>query len=196
VSTKRHRERVQEVRGLETARRCWDLYAKHEWTHDQIARELGISQSSVTRAIVRAEKLGLEAMRASIEQEKTRQLLRLERIYQEAMLGYERSCSTRIRKGRRSSTVNRGRGVVKGKTSVLRSETRDGDPKFLNAARGALSDIRVLLGLDAPAKVQVTEPGRPYAGWTDAEIHQELAKLFEMAGVDPTRLTPGPKSVQ
>jgi predicted transcriptional regulator len=195
-TTKRHAVRLQEVRGLETARRCWDLYAKHGWTHAQIAEELHLTQSAVTKALQRAEQLGLKAMLDTVQHQKVVQFTRLERIYREAMLGYARSCEARIRKGKRSSTVNRGsRGVVKGKTSVHRSETRDGDPKFLNAARAALADIRALLGLDSPSTVKIVEPDRPYAGLTDDEVHQELAEMLEQAGVDPATLTRGPKSV-
>jgi hypothetical protein len=184
------------VRGVETARRCWDLYTQHGWTHAQIATELGITQPAVTKALQRAEQLGLQALRASVEQQRLVHFTRLERIYREAMIGYARSCEARVRKGKRSSTVTRGRGgVVTGKASVHRSETRDGDPKFLNAARAALSDLRELLALNPPTTVKVVEADRPYAGLTPDELHQELAEMLAVAGVDPATLTRGPKAV-
>jgi hypothetical protein len=65
VTTKKvgHTARLQELRGLSTARRCWDLYTTHRWTHQEIAAELKISQGAVSKALARAEKAGLEALR-------------------------------------------------------------------------------------------------------------------------------------
>jgi DNA-binding transcriptional LysR family regulator len=160
---------VQRARGLETARQCWEAFVTHGWTHDRIAKELGLTQSAVTKALARAEQLGLEVMHKSIQRHKGVQFSRLERLYVEAMDGW-----TRSRRGRAK-----------------------GDPKFLGAARAALSDIRDLLGLDSPRLAQIhhVEPNRPHQHLTDDELRQELADMLEKAGVDAATLTPGPKSV-
>jgi hypothetical protein len=168
LSTQRHRDRLQRSRGVATAQKCWQAFVAHGWTHDRIAKELGLSQSAVTKALARAELLALEAMLTSIQHHKSVHFSRLETMYVQAMDAWTRS---------------RRRG--------------HGNPRFLAEARSVLGDIRALLGLDSPrlAKIQHVEPDRPHRALTDDELRQELAEMLEQAGVDPATLTPSPKSV-
>jgi predicted transcriptional regulator len=176
--------REQSLQGLDTAQRAWRLYVQHGLTQDQIASELQLTQSAVSKAIKRAEQLGLETLRASVATHKSLQLARLERIYALAMNGFERSIGERVRKATSTKAGTRGDEV----SDATHTDERQGDPKWLQTALSALSDIRRLLGLDAPTKIQPVEPDRPHAGMTDADVRRELADMLAKAGVDPATL--------
>jgi predicted transcriptional regulator len=176
--------REQSLHGLDTAQRAWRLYVQHGLTQKQIAGELQLTQSAVSKALKRAEQLGLETLRASVATHKALQLARLERIYALAMDGFERSIGERVRKASSTKVGTKGDEVYDG----TQTEDGRGDPKWLQTALAALSDIRRLLGLDAPAKVHVTESNR--IALTEQDIRIELGLLFAQVGVDPASLAP------
>jgi predicted transcriptional regulator len=178
--------REQSLHGLDTAQRAWRLYVQHGLTQAQIAGELQLTQSAVSKAIKRAEQLGLETLRASVASHKALQLARLERIYALAMDGFERSIGERVRKASSTKAGTKGDEV----SDATVTEVVQGDPRWLQTALQALGDMRRLLGLDAPAKLHVTEPNRPHAGLTEHEIRVELGVLLAQVGVDPASLSP------
>jgi predicted DNA-binding protein YlxM (UPF0122 family) len=171
--------RHQQLHGLDTAQQAWRLYVQHGLTHAQIATELSVTRSAVTKAIKRAEQLGLETLKASVSAHKAIQLARLERIYCLALEGYERSIGERLKKASKSKTAKGGDE----RWAEVRSEDRHGDPRWLHTALSALSDMRKLLGLDSPLKVQPVEPDRPYVGLTDQEVRTQLNAMLLTAGI-------------
>ena len=73
-------------------------------------------------------------------------------VYRKALEGWDRSLADKeIR-----TVIDCPVDDAKNRRSV-RTETRAGNPACLNQARGALDSIRKLLGLDAPAQVQIEE---------------------------------------
>jgi hypothetical protein len=82
---------------------------------------------------------------------KAKELAKLDRLELTYWRAWERSCSTReIR-----SVTKKGEAG----TSMLRTEGRDGNPKFLEGVHKCIERRCVLLGLDAPAKKEVSGPG-------------------------------------
>lgn len=90
---------------------------------------------------------------------KVRQTASLRKIHRDAMAAWEES-----KKPQKSLTTRVGPpgangevGQVKESISVLRDS--DGDPRYLEAARQALADIRKLWSLDAAQKVEMGGTG-------------------------------------
>jgi transposase len=180
--------RQRQLRGQDTAQRAWRLYVDRGLTQREIATELGVTRQAVTKALQRAEQVGLEALRESVVTHKALQLQRLERVYALAMEGYDRSIGARVKKASRLQTARGDAGAAE-RWSEVRTEEGLGDPRWLAEARGALAAISRLLGLDTPAGgSQPAEPDRPYAGLSDDEVRRELARILAKAGIDPATL--------
>jgi AcrR family transcriptional regulator len=167
TTNRRHRQHVQRTRGLATATKCWELVVTRGLTHAQIGKELGINQGTVTRALARAEQLGLETLRQSIEGHKHRQFARLEALYVESMHGWTHS---RRRDPRFLAAADRAIASIR-------------------ALLGLDSPQRTQI------QHAITPHPRPFADRTDDELRQELAETLALAGIDPATLTRGLKSV-
>jgi hypothetical protein len=129
--------------------RAWELKSRG-YTDARIAAELGVSRSTVTKALGRVERRELGRLSDQFEAQKVLVLARLEAILRAAWEGWDLSKrperTVRVRHGPRGRTAER----------VWRS--RCGDPRCLNLVRRVLRDIRELLGLDAPRQVILREP--------------------------------------
>jgi DNA-binding CsgD family transcriptional regulator len=201
--------RQQQLQGLDTAQQCWRLYVDHGLTTRQIGAELGISGGAVSKALRRAEKLGLETLRQSVSTHKTLQLARLERLYMIAMDAWDRSVGAQTAKVTKTvkkpaalvlpdpaPAIGDPAGGAREATTPMVTETRTetrtmthiGNAAYLETARGCLSDMRKLLGLDAPIKVRQVDQDRPYEDLSDDDVRRELAALLVKAGIDPTML--------
>ena len=99
------------------------------WTHERIAAELGVTHQAVTAMLKRVDRRVLAKLDAEVALQKAAQTAQLQYIADEAMQAWE-SC-----------------------------KSSGPDPRFLGEARGALSDLRKLWGLDAPAKSHVQAEG-------------------------------------
>ena len=60
-------------------------------------------------------------------------------------------------------------------------ESEHGDPRYLDAARKALADLRKLWGMDAPQRVDVHATA-PYATLSEAELLAVLAEQDALLG--------------
>jgi len=112
---------------------------------EQIAAELGMTRSGVSKLLHRTERRYVELIKQTLEQIKARQTARLDRVYEEAMDAWERSKSD----GKSIKTIESSTGRARTETTE-RSQT--GDARFLDQARGALSDIRRIWRLDESDK--------------------------------------------
>jgi transposase len=75
---------------IERERRAWELRQKG-WSHRRIAAELGIDDSTVTKALQRVTKRALIDLKDKVEEMKTEQTFQLDHIQDEAMQAWERS---------------------------------------------------------------------------------------------------------
>ena len=170
--------RRQRIRGVELERRAWELYVDHQdWSTRTIAEELGVAQSSVVRALQRAEKRALgnvDVMRRHAFEE-------LKRGRQHAMAAWFASIGKRTRERKK---LRKGGEAGDVSEAEIVTHTDLGDPRYLAEARRCTEAMCRLAGLNAPTRVEVSEPDRPFAGLTDDEVRRELAEALREAGVD------------
>jgi DNA-binding CsgD family transcriptional regulator len=141
-------------------------------TQHQIAAAVGISQPAVSKILRRVEERLLADLAWKIERQRARHTVRLEFIYGEAIRAWQASKQEALRRRQRKTD-----GGENGEATVAEivSENRHGDPRYLDEARKALSDLRNLWGVDAPERVSI-EARTPYASMTDAALEAELER--------------------
>lgn len=179
---RRGRVSVEEARQHEA--RAWEL-RMIGYTHDRIAEELNMKRSSVTKILARVRKRVQSKLDSDVEQHHSEQIARLNRIYYEAMHAWENSKQT-------SKTVSKrrtGAGTVpvEGEIGVgqeevtIKLQDEDGDPRYLNAAMAALSDLRKIQGLDMPIKVSQVIDTKDANAMSQDERAKRIQELLEKA---------------
>ena len=140
---------------------------------------------AVSRALRRAEKRAIERMQGAVSTHKMLAAERLDRIFVIAMGAYETSTVERTR--RRSKRREGGDGPPVTETQID-TDNLMGNPAYLGKAIDAMREIKKLLGLDAPTKVNIVDPDRPHLDMTDDEVRRELAAAMREAGVTAAML--------
>src|SRR5207244_4153714 len=122
-----------------------------------------------------AEAMAGGDLRGKVTQHKARQLARLEALYRLALTSYHASV------GDHTVRVSTRKDTAAGTETTTRVQVarKAGDARHLEVARGALADVRKLLGLDAPTKVQQVDPERPDQGATEDDLKRELADIYQ-----------------
>lgn len=152
-------------RTAENERRAWELRLQG-WTERRIGDELGVHRSTVGKMLQRMEKRLAAEFRDHAEEVKARQTGRLERLFEELVEQWRRSCEDGV-----TETTVEGRCQVDkttGEIVPLPTETRrtvsgqSGNPALLAQALKALADIRAIWGLDAPKRTDVTSEGEAF----------------------------------
>lgn len=132
------------------------------WTQERIGEHLGISQAAVSKLLARACEEYQKRYTNSVDKIKSQQINQLERIADEAMQAWEKSCTDR-----KSQTVKKEIPFTQemvefankflkknGNTNITQYvEERCGDPRYLQVAMKAKEDIRKITGADAPTRV-------------------------------------------
>jgi hypothetical protein len=88
----------------------------------------------------------------------------------------------------REAAINSSRANTRAFITLLRflsdstlrrasTEEQRGDPRFLDVARGAMADVRRLLGLERVTVEHTHQTDRPAADLTDAELDVKLAEF-------------------
>jgi DNA-binding MarR family transcriptional regulator len=121
------------------------------WTHERIAKELGVERSTVTKMLQRIGKRYSEKLEAEVKRIRAEHTLQLEHMADEAMQAWSASKQP-AKDAKRRKTASRG------EVEESRVQTQNADPRFLAEARAALADIRDIWGADAPTKVAATTP--------------------------------------
>lgn len=154
----------------------WTLTVEEGLASRDVAERLGMSQTAVSKALRRVEARAKVAVDSMAQDEKIRQVERLRFLYREAIAAWRASKKDRIIK-RSKQTETQG-GLAR--TAEVRTEEHRGDARFLDVARGAMSDMRRLLGLErVTVEHQHRQADRPAADLTDAEIDAKLAEFAE-----------------
>lgn len=164
----RARVRLREVQVLE---HILEGHTQHE-----IAEALGISQPAVSKIARRVEERLFADLAYQAERQRARHTLRLEHIYGQAMQAWQDSKQEGLRRRQRKTEHDSGSGST---VAELVSENRHGDPRYLDEARKALTDMRKLLGVDAPERVSI-DAFTPFASMTDEALEAELARHIRL----------------
>ena len=142
------------------------------WSQHAIAADLQISQAAVSKILARVEARELRDLTATVERQKVRQTQRLEYVFREAVGAWQASKAGATRKRQRIVEGGAGAGQTVAEMTVA---SEHGDPRYLETARKALTDLRKLWGLEAPQRVDV-QASAPYATLSEAELLAVLAR--------------------
>ncbi|HEY9015913.1 MAG TPA: hypothetical protein VIM84_12720 [Gemmatimonadales bacterium] len=142
--------------------RDWWLLRVEGWTQQRIADHAGVDQTTVGKALRRIEKQLAAEFKEQAEEIKARQTAVLERVADEALQQWQRSCQDSER-----VSVVQGRHRVVGadenakvlplpdQVTVI-TEGQSGNPALLEKAMAAMAAVRQIWGLDAPVKREDT----------------------------------------
>jgi transposase len=146
VATKLEPEQIK--RALELRRKCW--------THERIAAEFNVSRETISRVLSRVNKRALKRLVARIASVKAEQIGQLEYLIEEAAEAWHRSKLDEVTTKTTTSTGEDSETTPYEKTAVT-EKGQAGDAQFLREARGAMSDIRKILGLDSKDEREQTK---------------------------------------
>lgn len=161
----------------------WAL-RRQGYTHERIAAELGLERSTVSKMLTRLTKRANTHLEEEIVEVKLAQIGQLQYIADEALQAWHKSKEAQKSVAKR--TLNRpnrfGRGQPE-EEMTIQTEDQDGNPRYLEAARGAMGDLRKLLGLDAPARSEITgKGGGPVQLDVTKLTDEELLAVIESPG--------------
>ena len=145
-------------------------------TQYQIAQALGISQPAVSKIARRVEERLLADLAYKADRQRARQTLRLEHIYGQAMRAWQDSKQEGLRRRQRKTERDSGTGST---VAELIYENRHGDPRYLDEARKALTDLRKLWGVDAPERVSIDAVSQ-FASMSDEALEIELVRHLRL----------------
>ena len=136
-----------------------DLYLQG-WTQQRIAdhinadKERGytLSQRMISYDLLALQKKWQHSALVDIDAAKAQELAKLDRLEREYWDAWERSCGV-METERISGDATKPSSIVK------TSKNRDGDPRFLQGVMGCIDRRCKILGVDAPAKVDMTSKG-------------------------------------
>jgi hypothetical protein len=139
-------------------RRVADLYLKG-WLQADIAAELSIDQSTVSRDLKALQKAWMASALVDIDAVKGRELAKVDQLEREYWVAWERSCEdaetvTQKTKG----TVQRrqdddGTFVAERPAEATKvSKGQAGDPRFLQGVQWCIDKRCKIMGIDAPQK--------------------------------------------
>ena len=139
------------------------------WTQAAIARELRVSQGTVSADLSAVRNEWKESRSWDFKETVAIELKKLERVEREAWAAWERSQqpieSTKV--------VNDGEGKKAEKTV----KHQPGDPRYLELVHRCVASRRSLLGLDAPTRIAPTSPDGDEA--YHVHVMAELMRLAE-----------------
>ena len=135
------------------------LYLAGRYQAD-IAAELGVSQSTVSRHLRDLQALWLKESVAAIDKKKALELAKLDVLELEFWDAWRRSQT----KSEKSTVVRRGAGVGQAETAPVDelrivTERQVGDARFLAGVLDCIERRCSILGIDAPKKIEATGDG-------------------------------------
>jgi len=132
-------------------RKIADLYLKG-WLQADIAEELGISDSTVSRDLAAMRKAWLKSALMDFNEAKARELAEIDHLERVAWAEWLESKEAKESTVQKTSTSNRNKRVE----AQIRKETRLGDPRYLGIIQWCIDRRCKILGVDAPTQTQVS----------------------------------------
>src|SRR4051794_24543124 len=146
---------------VEREHRAWDLRIREHLTQAEIASALEVDQATVSRLLLRASRARLGDMRELIDIQIGEQYDRLNYIYTESVRAWEASKEPSKLVAKRMSRIAGGAADdgPRDEDIMTRVQDQDGNTRYLETAMKALADLRKLLGIDAPSRVELSGQG-------------------------------------
>jgi hypothetical protein len=160
-------------------------------THRQIAAETGLSKAEVTKTLSRLRADWRTRAEDATDKHVAESVARILNVIDTAWVAYDRSIGT-IRKETRKARKGKTDGDQSVAEVTIHTEELNGDAKYLDIVLQCERQLRALLGMDVPAKTEITGPGGgPIAlSWDDPDEPNETEPL-PFGDDEPTGTTDG-----
>lgn len=175
MATGKRRSTSQLVRDR---RRIADLYLQG-WLQVDIADELHIDQSTVSRDLKAIQAAWVRSTLIDFDAAKAREVAKVDRLEREYWQAWQESKKEKVSTSTETAQLKDG----KRNKAQIRREERNGDPRYLLGVQWCIDKRCKILGLDAPKAVDV----RITEGEVNDAIEHELARL---ARAQETATTP------
>ena len=116
-------------------------------TQTDIAEEVGVDQSTVSRDIAALQEAWRESSLVDIDEAKARELAKVDRLEREYWDAWERSCED-------AETLRQEGSSEKPSKVVKTSHPRNGDPAFLRGVQWCIERRCKIIGVDAPSELK------------------------------------------
>lgn len=169
-------------------RRIADFYLSG-WLQADIAVEVGVDQSTISRDLKALQKDWLNSALIDYNAAKARELAKIDRLEREYWAAWEAS-----KEDRETQITEKIESQTPRSKAQIRREGQVGSPSFLAGVEWCIKRRCKMLGLDAPAKVDMTSRGEQIGGlaafsdeqldaW-EARIEARLAAVGEAGRAD------------
>ncbi len=168
-------------------RRIADLYLQG-WLQADIAAEIEMSQSTVSRDIAAIQAAWLESSLVDFNEARAQELAKIDRLEREYWDAWERSCEdaemlTQRTRGKVQQRQGERGEFISEQPAEATKTTRGqaGDPRFLAGIQWCIERRCKLLGLDQPERVQVDWREQVPAGYDAEEVRRQFIALMAEA---------------
>jgi len=162
--------------------RIAELYIKGVY-QSVIAAELGLDQSQISRDLKAIQKQWVENTTLDLDHFKGKEIAKIDHVERVAWADYARSkqeFKSVITKGKKFGKDDKGKIIAKDKEQTVKTEERNGDPRFLDVVMKCIERRCKLIGLDAPDKHELTGKGGG-----PIQIEEQRAAVEERLKNDP-----------
>ena len=135
-------------------RRISDLYLQG-WLQTDIAKEVGIDQSTVSRDIAFLQEEWQKSSLIDIDAKKAEELAKVDRLEREYWKAWDESCKAEETLRQEGVAIDK---TVTPKKVVKTSKGQAGDPRFLTGIQWCINKRCEIIGIDAPKKLEHTGP--------------------------------------
>lgn len=132
-------------------RRIADLYLKG-WLQADIAEELDIDQSTVSRDIQAIHSVWAESTLIDFDEAKQREIAKVDHLEREYWQAWEASKQEKMSTATETATTKDGK---RDKAQIKREE-RNGDPRYLSGVQWCIEKRCKILGIDAPSALELS----------------------------------------
>lgn len=169
------------------------LYMVEDMTQMEIAQELGVSQSTISKDVAKIHEEFKMRQTLPLQWYKEQQLQKLNAIEKAAREGWERSIGKSTRVVEKSSLDNNNQLVITEKVET--TDELPGDPRFLNQMIACVDRRIRILGLDEPQELiintlegrltKLIKEGRVTFDMLENDVgRQQALKFFNIAGME------------
>lgn len=127
------------------------------WNQKAIALELNVSEATVSRDMREVREALKKSRLNDLKAMEARELAKIDELEREAWAAWEAS------KGEHKTQVKTAQ-EGKGARAQIKTQTRTGDPRYLETVKWCISERAKLLGLYQPEKHDVTSGGEKLSG--------------------------------
>jgi len=132
-------------------------YYLQGWLQVDIADELGIDQSTVSRDLKAIQATWLKSTLIDFSKVKAREIAKIDRLEREYWQAWQESKEEKVTTATEETASKDGK---RGKAQIRREE-RSGDPRYLAGVQWCIEKRCKILGLDARQVLDVTTDGKP-----------------------------------